>query len=370
MSHEPHSADRTRLSRRAILAAGSGVAIGTAAYAWRSREETPTEGVFIAAGQSYADDLQRPIRDGLLATGFVPETVQGRRVLLKPNLVEPTRDAPQMTTNPAVVVAVADVFRSWGALVTVGEGPGHVRDTELALYESHLGPALQDAKLPFANLNYEEFRAAPNLGNISPLEELFFPRSVHEADLIVSLPKLKTHHWIGMTGALKNLYGVMPGIRYGWPKNVLHHAGIPESAFDINASLPRTIAVVDGIDCMEGDGPIMGSLKHLGLLIVGTNPTAIDATCARIMGLDPTRIPLLRLAGKRLGPIQDEKINQRGEPWQPLLSPFTILDAPHLREMQATGILTTRIAPHLASELACYPCGRPRCPHPTDTWHA
>jgi uncharacterized protein (DUF362 family) len=354
-----------------LLAASSGVAVGTAAYAWRSRREPVSpENVFIAAGQSYSGDLQRPIRDGLLATGFIPQSIQDKRVLLKPNLVEPTRDAPQMTTHPAVVVAVADVFRSWGAHVTVGEGPGHVRDTELALYEARLGPALTDAQLAFANLNYEEFRAAPNLGKISPLKELYFPRSIHEADLIVSLPKMKTHHWIGMTGALKNLYGVMPGIRYGWPKNVLHHAGIPESAFDINASLPQTVAIVDGIDCMEGDGPIMGSLKHLGLLIVGTNSTAVDATCARLMGLEPNRIPLLQLAGERLGPIAEDQIVQRGEAWQPLLSPFEILDAPHLREMQANGVLTTYLPPRTSQSYATYPCGRPRALEPSDHWHA
>jgi uncharacterized protein (DUF362 family) len=87
---------------------------------------------------------------------------------------------------------------------------------------------------------------------------------VVEADLIVSLPKMKTHHWVGVTASMKNLYGTIPGIKYGWPKNVLHHAGIPETVFDINASLPKSIAIIDGIDCMEGDGPIMGTLKQWG----------------------------------------------------------------------------------------------------------
>ena len=73
----------------------------------------------------------------------------------------------------------------------------------------------------------------------SPLEGLYFPRSVLEADLVVSLPKLKTHHWVGMTASMKNLYGLLPGIKYGWPKNVLHHAGIPQTVVDINASAPR-----------------------------------------------------------------------------------------------------------------------------------
>src|SRR5690606_26907311 len=130
-------------------------------------------------------------------------------------------------TNPAVVVAAAEVFRGWGAEVTVGEGPGHMRDTEMALVESGLHDALVDARLPFADLNYSQLGYVPNAGRATTLGGFHFPQQVVEADLIVSMPKMKTHHWVGYTGALKNLYGVIPGIKYGWPKNVLHYAGIP-----------------------------------------------------------------------------------------------------------------------------------------------
>jgi uncharacterized protein (DUF362 family) len=158
---------------------------------------------------------------------------------------------------------------------------------------------------------------------------------VVEADLIVSLPKMKTHHWVGMTASMKNLYGVIPGIKYGWPKNVLHHAGIPETVFDINASLPKTITVVDGIDCMEGDGPILGSCKHMGLLAMGTSLPAVDATLCRIMGIAPERISYLQLAANRLGPIANRFVRQQGERWESVASPFQILDKPHLRGLRA-----------------------------------
>ena len=152
-----------------------------------------------------------------------------------------------------MVLAAAEVFRGWGATVTVGEGPGHLRDTDLALSESGVGEALDSAKLPFADLNYQEVALdAKSAADSSKLEGFYFPQAVVEADLIVSLPKMKTHHWVGVTASMKNLYGTIPGCKYGWPKNVLHYSGIPETVFDINASLPRTIAIVDGIDCMEG----------------------------------------------------------------------------------------------------------------------
>jgi uncharacterized protein (DUF362 family) len=322
--------------RRGFLLGTGATAAGMGACALLNRWFRPRiETVFIARDQRYDGPLAATIREGLLATGFDPETVRGRRVLLKPNLVEPEADVPHRTTHPAVVVAAARVFLDWGAEVTVGEGPGHVRDTELALAESGMQDALQDAHLAFEDFNYSEVGPRPNHGRRSSLGEFFFPTAVLAADLVVSLPKLKTHHWVGMTAAMKNLYGTLPGVVYGWPKNVLHHAGIPETVVDIAASLPPTIAIVDAIQCMEGDGPILGTPKHLGLLVVGTNPTAVDATCARLMGLRPRRIPYLALAAGRLGPIGAGQILQRGEAWQELVAPFAILDEPHLRSLRA-----------------------------------
>ena len=168
-----------------------------------------------------------------------------------------------MTTHPAVVVAAAEVFRRWGAHGRRRRSAGpRARHANGAVRVGHRARRWKTAGVEFADLNYEDVAWAPNAGRASPLEGFYFPRSVAEADLIVSLPKLKTHHWVGMTAAMKNLYGVLPGIKYGWPKNVLHHAGIPQTVFDINASLPHTIAIVDGITCMEGDGPILGSPRR------------------------------------------------------------------------------------------------------------
>jgi uncharacterized protein (DUF362 family) len=291
--------------------------------------------VFIAKNQSYEGNLARTIRDGLVATGLQPAGLRGKRVLLKPNMVEPTKAARHMTTHPAVVLAVADVFRGWDAEVIVGEAPGHVRDTELALVESGIIDALDDGHLPFADLNYEDTKLLPNLGRACELKGFYFPETVSGVDLIVSLPKMKTHHWVGVTASMKNMYGTIPGIRYGWPKNVLHFNGIPQTVFDINASLPKMIAVVDGIDCMEGDGPIMGTKKHMGLLVMGTVPTAVDATVCRLMQVLPEKIEYLKLAAGKLGPIEERAIRQCGEPWQALAQRFDILDVEHLRGLRA-----------------------------------
>lgn len=326
-----------------MLFGAAAAAGGVLAYPVLRRLTRSNQPVFLARGQSYDGPLARTIRDGLLAVGFEPASVDGRTVLLKPNLVEPTREAPHLTTHPAVVVAAAEVLRQWKAKVIVGEGPGHVRDTEMALVDSGLAEALRSEKLPFADLNYSPARPVGNTSGLSPIGRLFFPREVLEADLIVSMPKLKTHHWVGLTAAMKNLYGLLPGTIYGWPKNVLHNAGIPETVVDINAAAPKHVAVVDAIVCMEGDGPIMGTPKPMGLLAIGVNCTAVDATVARIAGLDPAKVPYLGLAAGRLGPIGEAEIVQRGERWQDLASPFKMVDAPHLREMRAPSKKTGRV---------------------------
>jgi uncharacterized protein (DUF362 family) len=227
-----------------------------------------------------------------------------------------------------------------GAEVVVGEAPGHVRDTEMALVESGLQEGLDAEKIEFADLNYSQVQSVPNRGRTSRLESFLFPCEVANADLIVSMPKLKTHHWVGLTASMKNLYGTLPGLIYGWPKNVLHHAGIPETVIDINASLPPSIAIVDAILCMEGDGPILGTPKPMGLVAVGPNLAAVDATLGRIMGFDPAKVPYLALADDRLGPIAQSQIVQRGERWQDLVSRFQIVQAAHLRGMQTEDGLT------------------------------
>lgn len=327
-----------RIGRRAILAVGGLAAAGIIAAGAYRKLASPRVGqaqVFVAKNQKYDGDLVRTIRDGLIATGLQPAGMAGKRVLLKPNMVEPTRAARHMTTHPAVVVAVADVFRAWGAEVLVGEAPGHVRDTEMALEESGIIDALDDGKLPFADLNYEPTSFMPNLGKACSLKGFYFPETVAGVDLIVSLPKMKTHHWVGVTASMKNMYGVIPGIRYGWPKNVLHFNGIPQTVFDINASIPKTIAVVDAIDCMEGDGPIMGTKKHMGLLVMGIVPAAVDATVCRLMQVQPDKISYLARAAGKLGPIDERSIQQVGEALAPLAQPFEILNVDHLRGIRA-----------------------------------
>jgi uncharacterized protein (DUF362 family) len=145
------------------------------------------------------------------------------------------------------------------------------------------------------------------------------------ADLVVSMPKLKTHHWAGITASMKNFFGVVPGAVYGWPKNILHWRGIDNSIVDLAATIRPGLAIVDGIVGMEGDGPIMGTPRPVGCVLMGTDPVAVDATCARVMGLRPERINCLTMAGEFLGNLDASAIAQRGERLDRFATPFHVL---------------------------------------------
>ncbi len=316
-----------RPSRREILAAGSALAAGALVGAAGCRPDDRPR-VAVAKAASYEIDLEPIVREALAEIGWKRERVRGRRYLLKPNLVETSLGAGHINTHPMVVRAAALALYSLGAReVIVGEGPGHRRDTLLVLEESGLADVLVQEKLRFVDLNRQPGFAVANAGKQSGLVRLTLPAILQEVDGIVSLAKLKTHHWAGVTLSMKNLFGIMPGSYYGWPKNVLHLAGLLESILDINATVKAELAIVDGVVGMEGDGPILGPPKSAGVLVIGTNPVAVDATAARVMGLDPSRVRYLARADGWLGPLGADQIAQVGEPLTRVATPFRLVDS-------------------------------------------
>jgi len=285
---------------------------------------------FIAKAKDYSIDLASVIKTGFRGLGISEKEITGKRILLKPNLVEPHRRASHINTHPLVVRGAVEAFKSLGAAqVIVAEGPGHYRDTHLVLEESKMIDVLWEDRIPFVDLNYDQWFSEPNLGGNTKLKSLILPATLKQVDWIVSIPKMKTHHWAGVTLSMKNLFGVMPGMFYGWPKNVLHQVGIDESIVDINATVKPHFAIVDGIVGMEGDGPIMGTPKNAGVLVMGRNLLAVDATCCRVMGINPSKVRYLSKIENKLGPIRQADIVQRGESISSAHTDFKLLEMVH-----------------------------------------
>jgi uncharacterized protein (DUF362 family) len=284
--------------------------------------------VSIVRAPVYGQGIYQTVRN-LLAEHRLD--VRGRNVLLKPNLVE-FEPQSAINTNPLLVHAVYEGFRELGATVRIAEGPGHRRNTlDLADAAGYFGivPRFEDV---FVDLNLDDVARVEPPHQVSGLREWYLPHTALSADLLVSMPKMKTHHWVGVTLAAKNLFGVVPGGIYGWPKNPLHWAGIEECIADLHSLFPRQFAIVDGIVGMEGNGPIQGQAKPVGVLVAGRDPVAVDATCCRIMAVDPLKVRYLRLAAGVDSPLDEANIRQTGETIASVATPFRLIpEFRHLR---------------------------------------
>ena len=253
--------------------------------------------------------------------------VKDKTVLLKPNMVG-LDPLGVINTHPAVIAAARECFLSLGAAqVLIGDGPAMDRDTEAIVESVRLRDYAGPLARRFVDLNVDDVQRVVLKTHASRLKELYLPKTVLGVDFLVSMPKLKTHHWAGVTLSLKNMFGIVPGSCYGWPKNVLHWAGIDRAILDINAAARPDFAIVDGIVGMEGNGPIQGTPKDSGVLILGNDPVAVDATCCRVMGLVPERVKYLSGAGTLLGNLKVDKIQQLGEPIASVRTCFAVLPA-------------------------------------------
>jgi uncharacterized protein (DUF362 family) len=219
------------IDRRRFIGSAAGVAATTAVatdWSWPKHSVSyrrPRSFVAILNAAEYSEKTETLLMEGLRLFRF---SLRGKTVFLKPNLVE---DLPgPVNTNANIIGAAARCFLRLGAIrVVIGEGPGHQRDTELVVQAAGLKPHLEDRQIEFVDLNRDELARVKLKANYSGLGELWLPRTVRNSDFVVSIPKVKTHHWAGVTLSLKNMFGVVPGMKYGWPKNLLHWHGIHES---------------------------------------------------------------------------------------------------------------------------------------------
>ena len=286
--------------------------------------------VAVVSAEEYSERLEDVLLSSL--RNF-PLNLCGKSVLLKPNLVEYIAGV-EVNTHPMLVGAAAEAFLKLGAKsVVVGEGPGHQRDTYLVLAESGLAAQLRSQKISFVDLNRDELFKVPTRASYTGLDHLWLPRTVLESNFVVSMPKIKTHHWAGVTLSMKNMFGTLPGTKYGWPKNVLHWKGIQRSILDICATAPMHFVIADGVVAMEGNGPLHGTRRNLGKIVLADDPVAADFTCARLMGLDPYRVWHLDRAAHFLGNGSYKRIDLIAErlPQKPI--PFDVL--PEFTSLQA-----------------------------------
>lgn len=236
-----------------------------------------------------------------------PLELAGKHVLVKPNILSGYAPEKAVTTHPTLVGAVVEKLRKAGAHVMVGDNPGMFGygRSEQAARVSHIRQAAGDC---FINLGGNPVRC--DLSS-RVIDHVMIAQEVLSADLVINLPKLKTHGLTFFTGAVKNTFGYVVG---GDKMRV--HAETPtpgrfaEALVDIYAIRSPDLTIMDAVVAMEGNGPSSGTPRAVGKLLAGRNAVSLDAAAVTLIGGKPSRIPHLRIASQKgLGPIDMDRIS-------------------------------------------------------------
>lgn len=230
----------------------------------------------------------------------------GEHVVIKPNICHAKNPYGMVITDFRIIEAVISIARQETNRITVVESDSISGSAEKRVTESGLLKKLEELDVEFLNLSHDEFEVHEVAGR-----KLQLPRTVLDADYFINLPKIKTEGHVLVTLSIKNLFGVLRRAK----KSKLHS--------HLNAILPylskairHDLIVVDGIVAMEGNGPVIGTPRELGVIVAGVNPVSVDAICARMMGFDPSEIEHIAKAQEMgLGEIDLDAIEVLGEDW-------------------------------------------------------
>jgi len=244
------------------------------------------------------DEVRAAVGAALQALGGVEALVpEGARVLVKPNLLMGKPAEAAVTTHPAVVQAVLETLRARTDRILVGDSPGLGTAPGVA---QACGVAEACARLGVPVVDFARpVRLRAPAGCTFPAFDV--AREAAEADLIVNLPKLKTHGMVRLTCAVKNMFGCI--VKEGKPQWHFR-AGRDAAAFaamlvDLHEALRPALTIADAVAAMEGQGPSRGRVRSVGLLIAGDCAHEVDAACARLAGFDPAGVPTLAVARRR-----------------------------------------------------------------------
>ncbi len=316
------------ISRRQFLGISAGLAATSLLDCGRVRAPQARARVAVVKAARYSLEIKGLLAPYLREFGL---SLRGKSVLLKPNIIDCHGPGHHIFTDPTVLAAAIELFGDLGAKVRVAEASGLRRDTNTFLYDSGYKPLLEKYGVEFVDLHLDDVEKVRIPSNLTGLNDLYIPRTVLRSDFIVSMPKMKTHHWAGVTLSLKNMLGVLPGIKYGWPKNRLHTIGLHNAIVDVGYTVRPHFAIIDGIYGIEGNGPLFGDNKFAGVLVMSDDFLAADAVACRIMGVDPGKVEYLKLASRRasekipaLGNVED--IEVVGTPIASVRQDFKLLD--------------------------------------------
>lgn len=223
----------------------------------------------------------------------------GAKVLIKPNLCAPKESGTGAVTHHQVVVALVELLKPITSKIYVGDSPFAGFSGMGNLRASGMLEAVEKAGAIPVDLNATQ-RVTLQIPNGRVMKQIVVSQAVTGADFIINLPVMKTHVKTLVSLGLKNMKGIVPGAL----KHEPHKRGLDQGIVDYHKVMPPHLTVVDATFAMEGNGPLNGTARELGLIIAGQNTVAVDVVCCHMMGIDPHEVEHIRLAAEEgMGPL-------------------------------------------------------------------
>ena len=280
--------------------------------------------VWLSRCGGYApEELLRQVEEAFTALGVWEELKPGMQVVIKPNLVMSSKPEAAIATHPALVAAVGRCVQKAGGEVIIAESPGGPY-TPAAMKAVFRGCGYADMAKEWGFTLYTECKSREvSLPGAVRCRQLSVVEPFLTRDYLIDLAKLKTHSMVGFSGAVKNLFGAVPGLQ----KPELHcrfpeKQPFSEMLVDLCDFLRPDLCFLDGILAMEGNGPTGGSPRKVGVLGASKSPYALDVCGAALIGLEPESVLMLKEAHRRgLGPISPKECQLLKEQVETLAQP-------------------------------------------------
>ena len=283
---------------------------------------------------------------------------RGKTVLVKPNVLAAVEPARCVTTHPATVEAIATLFTDMGARVLVGDSSGGtmfgISQTRRALAVSGIAFAARRAGAELAPLEEHGVTSVP--GRYGKWQ-IHTSALLEKIDAVVNVPVFKTHTATVLTGAVKNLFGLVPGfLKADYHRDIPHIPTFSRFLVDLADTVRPAINILDGIMCMQGNGPMNGELYHAGVVVVGRSPHAVDAVMERLAGLPPRSVPTVAAAARLKSFAADECLTETCSPLHGFRLPDTVPNGLVARFVFTSGVKWHRAYPRIDPK-SCTACG-------------
>ena len=269
----------------------------------------------IACPDYEADRVRTALLQAIGETGTRELFAPGRTVVIKANLVSAKKPETATTTHPVLLAELTRLLKEFGCDVVVGDSPG-------GLYTAaHLNQVYKETGLNCitdcgGELNKDFSHKAAHFEEARVCKDFEYTSYLDRADVLINFCKLKTHGMMGMSCAVKNLFGTIPGVfkpeyHYRFPR----YEDFADMLVDLNCFFKPALVLCDAIEGMEGNGPTCGTPRHIGALLASTSPYALDVVAAELIGLEPSDIPTVEAAAKRgLGVRKASELSVSGDP--------------------------------------------------------